>query len=65
MSSSTNDASKSTLAESTDAEVAAFYAALPAKDKLIHDLAVKMLNTRYTPQRTNAWIAWKRQQQKK
>jgi hypothetical protein len=35
-----------------------FYESLPEKDKIIHDLAVKMLNTRYTPERSNAYLAW-------
>jgi hypothetical protein len=65
MSASTIDATKSTLATSDDPEVVAFYTALSAKDRIIHDLATKMLNTRYTPQRSNAWAAWKRQTQKK
>ena len=41
-------------------EIAAFLAWLPPKDRLIHDLAVKMLKSRYQPERTNAWIRWKR-----
>lgn len=36
-----------------------FYDWLSPKDKLIHDLAVQMLKTRYTPERSNAWKAWK------
>lgn len=36
----------------------AFRASLDDKDRLIHDLAVRMLKTRYTPERTNAWSAW-------
>lgn len=43
-----------------DAEIAAFQAWLSPKDRLIHELAVKMLKTRYTPQRSNAWLAWKK-----
>jgi hypothetical protein len=46
---------------STNAKVNAerqkFYDWLSPKDKLIHDLAVKMLKTRYTPERSNAWKA--------
>jgi hypothetical protein len=39
---------------------AAFQAWLQPKDRIIHDLAVKMLKTRYTPERSNAWIAWQK-----
>ncbi len=48
----------------TDAR-AAFYAWLSPKDRIIHDLAVKMLKTRYTPERSNAWAAWQKLQQQK
>ena len=33
-----------------------FYASLSPKDRLIHELAVKMLKTRYNPVRTNAYL---------
>ena len=33
-----------------------FYASLSPKDRLIHELAVKMLKTRYDPVRTNAYL---------
>lgn len=36
----------------------AFRASLDDKDRLIHDLAVRMLKTRYTPERTNAYAAF-------
>lgn len=35
-----------------------FFDSLEPKDKIIHDLAVKMLKTRYTPEQTNAWSKW-------
>ena len=38
--------------------VQTFYDSLSPKDKIIHDLAAKMLNTRYTPERSIAWKAW-------
>jgi hypothetical protein len=41
-------------------EIAAFLAWLPPKDRIVHDLAVQMLKSRYTPERSNAWIRWKR-----
>jgi hypothetical protein len=41
-------------------ELADFRASLAPKDIIIHDLAIKMLKSRYTPERTNAWIRWKR-----
>lgn len=44
-------------------EVAAFFAALEPKDRLIHELAAQMLKTRYTPQRSNKWAEWKKAQQ--
>jgi hypothetical protein len=47
----------------TSTERAAFLASLEPKDLLIHELAVKMLKTRYTPERTNSWAAWKKSQQ--
>jgi hypothetical protein len=43
-----------------DAARAAFYEWLSPKDRLIHDLAVKMLNTRYTPELSNAWVQWQK-----
>ncbi len=58
MSSSTPPTAKS-LEEAADPEVRAFYEQLSPKDKLIHTLATQMLKTRYTPQRSNAWIQWK------
>jgi len=42
--------------------MAAFRASLDDKDRTIHDLAVKMLKTRYTPWRSNAWIQWQKKQ---
>ena len=51
-SSSTDDAAKK------QADRAAFFASLSPKDQLIHTLAVQMLKTRYTPERSNAWAAW-------
>jgi hypothetical protein len=39
-------------------QIAEFYASLSPKDKLIHDLAAKMLKTRYDPVRSNAYIAF-------
>jgi len=41
-------------------ELADFRASLSPKDVIIHDLAVSMLKSRYTPERTNAWARWKR-----
>ena len=38
--------------------LAAFTASLSPKDRIIHDLAAKMLNTRYDPKRTNAYLKW-------
>jgi hypothetical protein len=38
----------------------AFLEWLSPKDRIVHDLAVKMLKTRYTPERSNAWIAWQK-----
>lgn len=43
----------------------AFIASLSPKDRLIHELAVKMLRTRYTPERSNAWAAWMAKQTEK
>jgi len=42
----------------------AFQKALSPKDRVIHDLAVKMLKTRYTPERSNAWAKWAASQKK-
>ena len=42
----------------------AFFASLSPKDRLIHELATKMLRTRYTPERSNAWQQWLAQQAK-
>ena len=39
-----------------EAKIAAFKASLSPKDKIIHDLAAKMLKTRYDPKRTNAFL---------
>jgi hypothetical protein len=33
-----------------------FYKSLDPKDKIIHELAAKMLKTRYDPRRSNAFI---------
>lgn len=41
-----------------EAKRAAFFASLSPKDQLIHTLATKMLKTRYTPERSNAWASW-------
>lgn len=40
------------------AQLTAFRASLDAKDRIIHDLATRMLKTRYTPERTNAYSAF-------
>ncbi len=40
------------------AQLTAFRASLDDKDRLIHDLAARMLKTRYTPERTNAYAAF-------
>jgi hypothetical protein len=40
------------------ADSAGFYASLDQKDKIIHDLAAKMLKTRYDPKRSNAYMKW-------
>lgn len=53
--SSTDDAAKK---QKKEADRAAFFASLSPKDQLIHTLAVEMLKTRYTPERSNAWAAW-------
>ena len=63
MSSSTPAVAK-TLATDPNPEVRAFFSDLSPKDQLIHNLAVQMLKTRYTPQRSNAWAQWKKQQKK-
>jgi hypothetical protein len=42
----------------TPTELAEFRASLDEKDRVIHDLAISMLKTRYQPERTNAWIRW-------
>jgi hypothetical protein len=44
---------------------AAFLASLEPKDRLIHELAIKMLKTRYTPERSNKWGEWLRSQAQK
>jgi hypothetical protein len=36
--------------------LAAFTASLSPKDRIIHDLAAKMLKTRYDPKRSNAFL---------
>ena len=41
-----------------EAKIAAFIASLSPKDRIIHDLAAKMLKTRYDPKRTNAYLKW-------
>jgi hypothetical protein len=41
-------------------ELKAFLASLDSKDRIIHDLAVAMLKTRYTPEKSNAWIAFQK-----
>jgi hypothetical protein len=64
MSSSTPLSTK-TLATDPDPTIRAFYSQLSPKDQLIHNLATQMLKTRYTPQRSNAWIQWQSKQQKK
>ncbi len=48
-----------------DPELDAFRAALEPKDRLIHDLAAKMLKTRYDPKRSNAYLAYLRSQKEK
>lgn len=45
-------------------EIAAFRAALDPKDRIIHDLAIRMLKTRYDPLRCNAFLEWKKKQTK-
>jgi hypothetical protein len=47
------------LTDAVTDDTARFRASLDAKDRIIHDLAVKLLK-RYTPHRTNAWAAWKK-----
>lgn len=42
------------------AELKAFLASLDSKDRIIHDLATTMLKTRYTPEKSNAWIAFQK-----
>ena len=39
-------------------KVQEFVNGLSPKDRIIHELAAKMLATRYTPERSNAWKAW-------
>jgi len=41
-------------------ELRAFQASLDPKDRIIHDLATTMLKTRYTPEKSNAWIAYQK-----
>jgi hypothetical protein len=41
-----------------DPNIAAFFASLSPKDRIIHDLATKMLGTRYDPKRSNAYLAF-------
>jgi hypothetical protein len=55
----------SSLSSNPNPEVRAFYEQLSPKDQVVHDLAVKMLKTRYIPQRSNAWIQWKSKELKK
>jgi hypothetical protein len=47
------------------AELKAFLASLDAKDKIIHDLATTMLKTRYTPEKSNAWLAYQKAKESK
>jgi hypothetical protein len=47
----------------TTPERQAFYTSLSPKDRVVHDLAIRMLKTRYTPERTNAWAEWLKKQQ--
>jgi hypothetical protein len=61
MQSSTQAIDSSTAIEGVSGKQAAFLAWLSPKDRIIHDLAVKMLKTRYIPERSNAWIAWQKQ----
>jgi hypothetical protein len=63
--SKTPAAQPSSLSSNPDPEVRAFYEQLSPKDKLIHDLAVQMLKTRYIPQRSTAWTQWKSKALKK
>lgn len=46
----------------TTPQRAAFYTALSPKDRVVHDLAVRMLKARYMPERTNAWAEWLKKQ---
>ena len=41
-------------------ELRAFMASLDPKDRIIHNLATSMLKTRYTPEKSNAWIAYQK-----
>jgi hypothetical protein len=47
-----------------DTDIQAFMAWLSPKDRLIHELAATMLKTRYTPHRSNAWIAFQKEAKK-
>ena len=51
-----------TTKEDKDKEeaVANFYAKLKPKDRLIHELAAKMLKTRYSAEKSNAFVAEQR-----
>jgi hypothetical protein len=40
----------------------AFKASMDEKDRIVHTLAEQMLKTRYTPHRSNSWIAWTKKQ---
>ena len=46
-------------------ELRAFLASLDPKDRIIHDLATSMLKTRYTPEKSNAWIAYQKTKEPK
>ena len=46
-------------------ELRAFLASLDPKDRIIHDLATSMLKTRYTPEKSNAWIAYQKAKEPK
>jgi len=41
-----------------DPNIAAFFASLSPKDRIIHELATTMLGTRYDPKRSNAYLAF-------
>ena len=53
------------MSSSTSTSVSQFIESLEPTDRIIHNLAEKMLKTRYDPRRTNAYNVWLKKQEDK